>query len=111
MDNNVPDLSGMFEMLTKNPEMLKKASEMLSGMSGGKAESVGNAHETPPDAQGEERRGAREEHEENRGAKLLDALKPYLSPSRRRAVDSIKQFEHMGEIMKLLGMKGGGDNV
>ena len=106
MDNNAPDLSGMFEMLTKNPEMLKKASEMLSGMSGGKASS-----ETPTDAQGEERRGAREEHEENRGAKLLDALKPYLSPSRRRAVDSIKQFEHMGEIMKLLGMKGGGDNV
>ena len=105
MDNNAPDLSGMFEMLTKNPEMLKKASEMLSGMSGGKASS-----ETPPDAQGEERRGARSEND-NRGAKLLDALKPYLSPSRRRAVDSIKQFEHMGEIMKLLGMKGGGDNV
>ena len=104
MDNNTPDLSGMFEMLTKNPEMLKKASEMLSGMSGGKAT------DTQTETQGEERSGAREEHD-NRGAKLLDALKPYLSPSRRRAVDSIKQFEHMGEIMKLLGMKGGGDNV
>ena len=104
MDNNTPDLSGMFEMLTKNPEMLKKASEMLSGMSGGKAT------DTQTEPQGEERRGVREEHD-NRGAKLLDALKPYLSPSRRRAVDSIKQFEHMGEIMKLLGMKGGGDNV
>ena len=110
MDNNTPDLSGMFEMLTKNPEMLKKASEMLSGMSGGKAQFGGNAPDTQAETQGDERRGAREEHD-NRGAKLLDALKPYLSPSRRRAVDSIKQFEHMGEIMKLLGMKGGGDNV
>ena len=107
MDNNTPDLSGMFEMLTKNPEMLRKASEMLSGMSGGKT------NEAPTEPQDEERRGAREKND-NRGAsgaKLLDALKPYLSPSRRRAVDSIKQFEHMGEIMKLLGMKGGGDNV
>ena len=108
MDNNVPDLSGMFEMLTKNPEMLKKASEMLSGMSGGKAESVGNAPETPPETPNVDRIGARND---SHGEKLLDALKPYLSPSRRRAVDGIKQFGKMEEIIKLIGLKGGGDNV
>lgn len=96
MENKTPDLSSIMEMLSKNPDILKGAGEMFAGMSKS-GENSGENHE--------------EKREYGNGEKLIDAIKPYLSPSRQRAVEAIKKFGNMGDIMKMLNLRGGGGDV
>lgn len=76
------------EMMAKLPQMMSALAPLVSGMRGEKKESG----ETKPAASEAEKR-----------KKLLAALKPYLSSSRRDAVDSIMKVTEMTDLLSKFG--------
>ncbi len=87
----VPQISP--EMMARLPQMMAALSPLVSGMHGDKKES------------GESKSGA---SDADKRKKLLAALKPYLSSSRRDAVDSIMKVTEMTDLLSQFGgMKPG----
>lgn len=82
------------EMMAKLPQMMSALAPLLSGMQGEKKESGGAEKSSASDAE--------------KRKKLLAALKPYLSSSRRDAVDSIMKVTEMTDLISQFGgMKPG----
>ncbi|MBO5670927.1 MAG: hypothetical protein J6S41_05195 [Clostridia bacterium] len=75
------------EMLAKLPQMMSAIAPLLAGGKGGKKE------DGPSGDKGDAEKRKR----------LLAALKPYLSSSRREAVDSILKVTEMTDLMGKMG--------
>lgn len=75
------------EMLSKLPQMLSALSPLVKG--GGEKETGAGKS---PKSETEKRR------------RLLEALKPYLSDSRREAIDGIMKVTEMTDLMSKLGL-------
>ena len=73
--------------LLGNPELMEKLPRMLAAV-----KPMLSAPESPP----------REFSPEQKREALLLALKPFLSPERQRAVDTLLQVSHMGLLLKNL---------
>ncbi len=87
---NGTDLSGLIAKLTSDPSVMSEMSRLLS--------SAG----TPPTRDGD--RGHRDPPPPPPCAKshrsaLLSALKPYMSPSRRAAIDRILSLGGLGDLI------------
>ncbi len=100
--SDTPDLSRIVNMILENPTLVEEISKMARSEMQGEPEgetaaaaasaqeSVSAAADYPPMA------GSRAE---KRGM-LISALKPYLSESRAKAIDSMVSVAQMLEIMK-----------
>ena len=115
---HTPDLSGIIDMISKNPEIVNAAKELLTqtGTETPKKESVtvsADAHDTGvPDVSAllpviqslkRDTHGAGDVRT-NRDA-LLCALRPYLSPERQSALDRLLTFEKLGSVLTQLNIK------
>ena len=78
------------EMMAKLPQMMSALSPLLSGGKGG---GEGRKEDGPGGSTGDAEKRKR----------LLAALKPYLSSSRRDAVDSILKVTEMTDLMGKMG--------
>ncbi len=78
------------EMLAKLPQMMSALSPLLSGTKDGKKDDGPSA--------------GRDDAEKRK--RLLAALKPYLSSSRREAVDSILKVTEMTDLVGKMGFGG-----
>ena len=110
------DLSGVIDKISKDPEMLNTARNILSSLRSGDREKTADGADKTKNEGGEEAggvelasllpaltqsmQGAKKERaqESNRDA-LLRALRPYLSEQRRNALDRMLSFERLGEIL------------
>lgn len=100
-DSKTPDLSGMIELIQKNPELLKTAMGLLSSVSEKKEEkpsldmtALSNLMPTVTGESSGKKEGL------DRRAALLSALKPYLSPERREVIDRMMSFSRVGDLIK-----------
>ncbi len=97
MSGGTPDLARLVEMIMKNPKLVEEIGNVMKEEPAAAAEPEVQPEETVPVAAGENA-----ERRENR-RRLLGAMKNYLSPPRRSAVDS---FLAIADILD--SMKGGG---
>ena len=103
MAGETPDLSGLLSGLLENPAALGTVAGLLSGLRGAPREESREGegalppHETekPPLPPGEGKHSGHSERE-----RLLSALCPYLSPSRRRALEGAKKLFEVLELFK-----------
>jgi len=121
----MPDLSGIMDIISKNPELVQQAASILDGMKKG-----GDAPPIPegldPSALGAilptfkpipdgKKDGGKAHHDRNRSCELLRALKPYLSKERCDAIDYMLNFSRIGDLLGTIapnlnnGNKGGKD--
>lgn len=84
------------EVLSKLPQMMSALSPILSGGRDGKDGKDGKKEDGPHGDKGDAEKRKR----------LLAALKPYLSSSRREAVDSILKVTEMTDLMGKMGFGG-----
>lgn len=125
----MPDLSGILDMLQKNPEIMKTAMSLFAA--GGKstenkegseesnsAEVVAEPAEPSiptgfdpssvaallPALSGSLGKAKKDQPTDRRSA-LLCALKPYLSRERQMAIDYMLQFGKMGDLLKIFDRK------
>lgn len=114
-DVKLPDLSGVIDMISKNPDLVKNVANAFSAMS----QSVQDT--APIDSQKEESvsvsspafdtsalnsllpiltqtkpKGSTKAHHNE----LLCALKPYLSPERCAVIDRMLEFGQLGDILR-----------
>jgi hypothetical protein len=119
---SMPDLSGIMDIISKNPELVEKAASILDGIKNG-----GDAPPIPgfdpsalgailpafkPTSDGKKDGGGRGHHGRNRSCELLRALKPYLSKERCDAIDYMLNFSKIGDLLGAIapnGNKGGED--
>ena len=112
-----PALSSVIDAIMANPELISTVASALGRPITSKAPPP---RETPPEAEpvsappadlsaalslfshpSEEKRGAPRLPENDR-SRLLCALKPYVNPHRRDAIDTLLRFSQMTELLKLL---------
>ena len=113
-DVKMPDLSGVFDMISKNPDLIRNAMNAISGMSANdetdnnKEETKATQNNMPDPAAiasllpmisqnakpNNNNRGRSNHHE------LLCALRPYLSPERRSVIDKMLEFGQIGDLLK-----------
>ena len=111
MAGDAPDLSGILGSLLENPAALSGLVGLLGGL--GKPHDSGKTEAPPPEVTGTEEASdeaiststaplppPRSGGHGGRGA-LLDALCPYLSPPRKRALEGARRLL---EVLDLLGM-------
>lgn len=115
---SLPDLSGVLNMLSGNPELMKMASGILSGLpkSTPPEPTVQQNVESPPPPEFDPALFAKtvapllsgqspitakkpSPNDERRCA-LLKALRPYLSPERRDAVDQMLKFSKLTDLLR-----------
>ncbi len=117
-DNGVkmPDLSGIIDMISKNPDLVRNAMSAISGMSGTVSDSASQDTEKevsapasapafdpsalnallPKLSQAQKpRNDGKSNHHD-----LLCALRPYLSPERRTVIDRMLEFGQIGDLLK-----------
>ena len=107
-DVKMPDLSGVFDMISKNPDIIKNAMSAISGMS--VAENAKkNEDQTEKDPQNvlasllpavAKAEGSHEKSKKTNHRELLCALKPYLSAERCAVIDKMLEFERLGDLIK-----------
>ena len=85
------------EMMAKLPQMMSALAPLVSGGDGGKKS---------PAVQDAEKVSL---HDAEKRKKLLAALKPYLSGSRRDAVDSIARMTELTDLLSTLKPPGSSD--
>lgn len=114
----LPDLSGIMNMLSGNPELMKMASGILSGLPKSDppdppiAQSV-EASPPPPEfdptlfaktvaplLSGQPGIAKKPSPNDERRCALLKALRPYLSPERRDAVDQMLKFSKLTDLIR-----------
>jgi hypothetical protein len=116
-DIKMPDLSGIFDMISKNPDIIKNAVNAFSGMTQTTPssevqkprEEVNVASPSVPNldpsmltsllpmltnGQKSHKDGKPNHHD------LLCALRPYLSHERRAVIDKMLEFGQLGDILK-----------
>ncbi len=123
----LPDLSGIMSMISGNPALMEMASSILSGLP--RSESAAppqNAEASPDTAVGESAApsfgpppsfdpelfskivpmlsggsSAKSSPSDERRCALLRALRPYLSPERRDAIDHMLKFSRLGDLLQI----------
>lgn len=87
---NGADLSGLIAKLTSDPSVTSEISRLMSGAGAPPARDPDNVHNAPPPPPpcAKSHRSA-----------LLSALKPYMSPSRRAAIDRILSLGGLGDLI------------
>lgn len=119
----IPDLSGIMDIISKNPELVEKAASIIDGMkSGGDAPQISGLDPSALGSilpallpQGGEKDhgaspvfGGKGHHGHSRSCDLLRALKPYLSKERCDAIDYMLNFSKIGDLLGGLSPKGNG---
>ena len=131
--SGMPDLSGIMDIISKNPELLGKAASILGEMkSGGESplsgfdpSMLGNLFSGGAPTSGGNEKGEKEENDaaenvpavlsnigrksKSRSADLLCALKPYLSKERCDVIDYMLNFSKLGDLLGAISPKKGGD--
>lgn len=93
---DTPDLSRVINMIMENPSLVAQISAMANGISEDKPpEDAPSETATPVIAEAQ----APERHGSNR-ARLLSAMKPYLSKERGRAIDTMISIAEILEISR-----------
>lgn len=117
-DNGVkmPDLSGIIDMISKNPDLVRNAMSAISGMSGTVSDSASQDTEKEVSAPASapafdpsalnallpklsQVQRPRNDEKPNHHD-LLCALRPYLSPERRTVIDRMLEFGQIGDLLK-----------
>ena len=95
--SNTPDISRLVSLIMENPQLVEQISNLAKSDSGDtqKAKAEESA---PPSA--EVAASAPPEKSINTRSELLRAMKPYLSESRGRAIDSMLSISGILEVMK-----------
>lgn len=126
-----PDLSGIINMLSGNPELMKMASGILSGLPKSappEPTAPQNVDSPPPpefdpslfaktvapllSGQSPFNSSKRASPNDERRCALLKALRPYLSPERRDAVDQMLKFSKLTDLLRAFDhSQQGGTNV
>ncbi len=83
-------------LLTALPGLLENLTPLLGGIRGGTSSSAGNS--------GENRSAASVPHRLDRHTALLCALKPYLSPSRREAAETVIRLCRVWDALERSGI-------
>ncbi len=130
--SGMPDLSGIMDIISKNPELLGKAASILGEMkSGGESplagfdpSMLGNLFSGGAPTFGGTEKGEKKENatesvpavlsnigtkSKSRSADLLCALKPYLSKERCDVIDYMLNFSKLGDLLGAILPKKGGD--
>ena len=98
--NSVPDLSRIVGLIMENPKLIEEISSLARAKD--TADEQTNAAEEPdshsPDKASEETKIPQDGKE--RRARLLSAIKPYVSEQRARAIDSMISISEILEVMK-----------
>ena len=98
--SDTPDISKIISLIMENPDLIEKISALAKGT--GESESV----PTPKEKSEDVKTSANLSFSEDRGdkrARLLSAMKPYLSETRGRAIDSM-----LGIVNVIDMVRGGG---
>ena len=95
--SNTPDISRLVSLIMENPQLVEQISNLAKSDSSDtqKAKAEESA---PPSA--EVAASAPPEKRINTRSELLRAMKPYLSESRGRAIDSMLSISGILEVMK-----------
>lgn len=92
------------EMLGKLPEIMKTVSPMIGGMTGNEGKAPDKENGSPHPVQ-KKNSG---KYDKVRATKLMQALKPYLSPQRADIIEKCVSVMQIGDIV---GALGGIDNL
>ena len=118
---SMPDLSGIMDIISKNPDLVSKAASIIEEMKkdGGIPQiggldvgSLGAVLPALKPTDGGGKSGKESAHRGSRSCELLRALKPYLSKERCDAIDYMLNLGKIGDILGAIAPKdGGGKNV
>lgn len=128
--SGMPDISGIMDIISKNPELLGKAASILGEMkSGGDSplagldpSILGNLFSGGAPSSGSDEKNENDAAEsvptalsnigrksKSRSSELLCALKPYLSKERCDVIDYMLNFSKLGDLLGAISPKKGGD--
>lgn len=118
---SMPDLSGIMDIISKNPDLVSKAASIIDEMKkdgglpplgGLDPEALGAVLPAFKPTDGGHKEEGGKGHHGGRSCELLRALKPYLSKERRDAIDYMLNLGKIGDILGAIAPKdGGGKNV
>ena len=97
--SEAPDLSRIINLIMSNPDLVEKISALANSAEKSNTEPTEQKAESTPVVTEPQRKGQKSE----KRTRLLYAMKPYLSDSRAKAIDSM-----MG-IVDVIDMIRGGD--
>jgi len=105
MSDSTPDLSKVISLIMENPRLIEEISGMLKKSEG---EATAEVEKKPEDTVSETKEAAAlpsPEPAKSFGTRqnrreLMSALKPYVSESRRRALDSFMSIADILEMMR-----------
>ena len=121
VNSPLPDISGIMDIISKNPELVEKAASILDGMkndadspfSGFDPSALGAMLPAfNPTQSGKKEDGGQGHRKGSRSCELLRALKPYLSKERCDAIDHMLNFSKIGDLLGAISpnaSKGGKD--
>jgi hypothetical protein len=110
--DNAPNISDVINVIMQNPEMLGMIKNLVSGNQQEKTEEasvVGENSDLAPETASEEAAPtailpsegiSAPDQKSERRRQLLSALKPYLSPTRARAIDSMLGFTEIFDVIR-----------
>ena len=117
-DVKMPDLSGVLDMISKNPDLIKNAVNAFSGMTQAASSEISQSPDgSTPASMPQFDPSAlnsllpmlmkdQKPHNSTKGKSnhhdLLCALKPYLSPERCTVIDRLLEFNQLGDLLKTL---------
>lgn len=117
-DIKMPDISGIINMISQNPDLIKSLANTFSGMTQASPNDSQSHSDSAPvssvpqfdqsafnsllpmlmkDQKPHGSKSGRSNHHE-----LLCALKPYLSPERCTVIDRLLEFNQLGDLLKSL---------
>ena len=100
----MPDVGRLVELIMKNPELIERISNLANADESSDGEAVNQASDgviTDAEPKPESQTASLDfESESKKRARLLYALKPYLSERRAKALDSVMTFSEIFDTMK-----------
>lgn len=94
--SQTPDLSRIVNLIMENPELIKQISALANTSATDSENDVAEAQDERPSVN----EAVAEPHPRSSRQELLSAMKPYLSDSRRSAIDSMITISEVLYMMK-----------
>ena len=99
--SNTPDISRLVGLIMENPQLIEQISNLAKAESNNNNESVEKVAATDaPPVVAEPTPSVDFERKSNTRGELLRAMKPYLSESRGRAIESMLSIAGILDVMK-----------
>ena len=98
--NSVPDLSRIVGLIMENPKLIEEISSLAKASDKSEECTVSEREEEVPTSAMASDGGKLSTDSKERRARLLSAIKPYVSEQRAKAIDSMITISEMLEVMK-----------